>query len=96
LSPMAVEADRLYVIRNVGGPGSTLQVLQLTEPTELRPLGNEHTLGIRSALIARGALLYVGTPSGLQIVDFADPADPRSVGLYETRQLESRSPTPTA
>jgi hypothetical protein len=83
LIPVAVEADRLYAVRNVGEAGATVQVLQLTEPTELRPLGEKHPLDSRSALVARAALLYVGFPGGLQILDFADPGAPRALGRFD-------------
>lgn len=67
-----------------------VELVDITNPTQPKPVGYYDTAGIIPAVAVAGSLAYVAespgwrssAPSGIHVLDFGDPANPRRVGGY--------------
>jgi len=76
---LKVMEDRAYMLVH----GSGLNILDVTDPTDPKPLGVYENFNLNSYVIV-GNLAYAASDGGLQIIDISDPTAPELIGQYPT------------
>lgn len=79
ISAALIQGDYAYL-----GVNLKLVVLDISDPTHPRPLGDALLGDKVSAISAWGDYAYVGALQGLYIVDVSDPTAPKVVGFYDS------------
>ncbi len=68
-----------------GAQHNGLEVMDLADPANPKPVGSVATPGAANKVVVEGALAYVAdSQAGLQIIDVADPSHPAVIGSVAT------------
>jgi hypothetical protein len=83
---LAVKGSFAYlsgIVYNSEMPESYAELIDISDPTNLRTLGDLPALAARNnQTVVAGDLLYAARNDGLAIFDLIDPADPQPLGAY--------------
>lgn len=77
---VALSGDLAYVADGKAG----LQVMDVSDPARIAPVGAFATSGGIYAVAVSGGRAYVAGDAGMQILDVTDPASPQALGSYST------------
>jgi hypothetical protein len=67
----------------LNGRRLTIDIIDISDPLTLRPVGSVKTLGLAQRYVVDGDYVYVANIGNINVIDVSNPEKPRVVGFYD-------------